>query len=139
MGIAIPGAIAAKLVSPDRNIVAVTGDGGFMMNMQELETALRIGTPFATIIFNDGGYGLIEWKQQQRYGESAFIDFSNPNFVDLAQSMGLKGYEVTSVQDFIPTLKDALAQTVPTVLNCPVDYRENLRFSQKAGELTCKT
>ena len=139
MGIAIPGAIAAKLVARDRNVVAVTGDGGFMMNMQELETALRIGTPFTTIIFNDGGYGLIEWKQQQRYGEAAFIDFSNPNFVDLAKSMGLKGYDVQSVQNFIPTLQEALAQPVPTVLNCPVDYRENLRFSQKSGELTCKT
>ena len=139
MGIAIPGAIAAKLVSPDRNIVAVTGDGGFMMNMQELETALRIETPFTTIIFNDGGYGLIEWKQQQRYGESSFINFGNPNFVGLAESMGLKGYNIESVQDFIPTLSKAMAQSVPTVINCPIDYRENLKFSQKSGELSCKT
>ncbi|NJN24187.1 MAG: acetolactate synthase large subunit [Acaryochloridaceae cyanobacterium RL_2_7] len=139
MGIAIPGAIAAKLVSPQRNIVAVTGDGGFMMNMQELETALRIGTAFTTIIFNDGGYGLIEWKQQQRYGEATFVNFSNPNFVALAESMGLKGYDISSVESFVPTLKEALAQTVPTVINCPIDYRENLRFSQKSGELTCKT
>lgn len=139
MGIAIPGAIAAKLVAPKQNIVAVTGDGGFMMNMQELETALRIGTPFTTIIFNDGGYGLIEWKQQQRYGESAFINFGNPNFVALAESMGLKGYNIESVQEFIPTLRKALAQSVPSVINCPIDYRENLKFSQKSGELSCKT
>ncbi|HEY9673910.1 MAG TPA: acetolactate synthase large subunit, partial [Waterburya sp.] len=72
MGIALPGAIGAKLVYPERKIVAVTGDGGFMMNSQELETALRIGTPFVTLIFNDGGYGLIEWKQQNHFGESAF-------------------------------------------------------------------
>ncbi|WP_242058636.1 acetolactate synthase large subunit [Microcoleus sp. FACHB-SPT15] len=140
MGIALPGAIAAKLVHPERNVVAVTGDGGFMMNCQELETALRVGTPFVTLIFNDGGYGLIEWKQQNHFGvgESAFIKFGNPDFVKFAESMGLKGYRVTSAADLIPTLKTALAQDVPTVIDCPVDYAENLRFTQKAGDLSCK-
>lgn len=137
MGIAIPGAIAAKLVYPDRKVVAVTGDGGFMMNCQELETALRVGTPFVTIIFNDGGYGLIEWKQHNHFGHSAFVKFTNPDFVKLAESMGLKGYRVTSATDLIPTLKTALSQSVPTVIDCPIDYSENLRFTQKAGDLTC--
>jgi acetolactate synthase-1/2/3 large subunit len=137
MGIAIPGAIAAKLVAPNRKVVAATGDGGFMMNSQELETALRVGTPFVTIIFNDGGYGLIEWKQINHYGESAFVKFTNPDFVKLAESMGLKGYRVKSTTDFVPILKEALNQDVPAVIDCPVDYRENLRFSQKAGDLTC--
>lgn len=138
MGIAIPGAIAAKLVAPDRKVVAVTGDGGFMMNCQELETALRIKTPFVTIIFNDGGYGLIEWKQINHFGESNFVHFGNPDFVKLAESMGLKGYRVKSSLDFIPILKDALNQDVPTIIDCPVDYRENLLFSRKAGDLTCE-
>ena len=137
MGIALPGAIAAKLVAPSRKVVAVTGDGGFMMNCQELETALRINTPFVTIIFNDGGYGLIEWKQINHFGASSFIKFGNPDFVKFAESMGLKGYRITASTDFIPTLKEALAQDVPTVIDCPVDYRENLRFSQRAGDLTC--
>ncbi len=137
MGIAIPGAIAARLVAPDRHVVAVTGDGGFMMNCQELETALRVGTPFVTIIFNDGGYGLIEWKQLNHYGESAFVHFTNPDFVKLAESMGLKGYRVESTLDFIPTLKEALEQEVPAVIDCPVDYRENMRFSQKSGGISC--
>jgi acetolactate synthase-1/2/3 large subunit len=137
MGIAIPGAIAAKLVAPNRKVVAVTGDGGFMMNNQELETALRIGTPFVTIIFNDGGYGLIEWKQHNHFGESAFIKFTNPDFVKLAESMGLKGYRISATTDFIPTLKEALAQDVPAIIDCPIDYSENLRFSQRAGDLTC--
>jgi len=137
MGIAIPGAIAAKLVNPERKIVAVTGDGGFMMNMQELETATRIGTPFVTLIFNDGGFGLIEWKQQIHYGRSAFIKFGNPDFVKLAESMGLKGYRVTSAMDLIPILKEALEQNVPAVIDCPVDYRENMLFSRKVGELSC--
>jgi len=138
MGIAMPGAIAAKLVHPDRNVIAVTGDGGFMMNCQELETALRVGTNFVTLIFNDGGYGLIEWKQHNQFGDSAFIKFGNPDFVKFAESMGLKGYRVNSVAEFIPTLKEALSQDVPTVIDCPVDYGENLRFSQKAGDLSCK-
>lgn len=137
MGIAIPGALAAKLVYPDRKIVAATGDGGFMMNCQELETALRVGTPFVTIIFNDGGYGLIEWKQRNHYGEASFVHFSNPDFVKLAESMGLKGYRVESTTDFVPILKEALAQSVPAVIDCPVDYSENIRFSQKAGDLSC--
>lgn len=138
MGIAIPGALAAKLVYPNRKVVAATGDGGFMMNCQELETALRVGTPFVTLIFNDGGYGLIEWKQQNQFGESSFVHFGNPDFVKLAESMGLKGYRVESTTDFIPTLKTALAQDVPSVIDCPVDYRENYRFTQKAGDLSCK-
>jgi acetolactate synthase-1/2/3 large subunit len=137
MGIAIPGAIAAKLVAPNRKVVAATGDGGFMMNCQELETALRTKTPFVTLIFNDGGYGLIEWKQLNQYGESAFIKFGNPDFVKLAESMGLKGYRVQSSTDFVPMLKDALLQDVPAVIDCPVDYRENLRFSQRSGDLSC--
>ena len=137
MGFAIPGALAAKLVSPSRKVVAVTGDGGFMMNCQELETALRVGTPFVTVIFNDGGYGLIEWKQMNYYGEPAYIHFTNPDFVKLAESMGLKGYRVESTEDFIPTLKKALDDEVPAVIDCPIDYRENLLFSQKTEDLSC--
>lgn len=138
MGIAIPGAIAAKLVNPERKIVAVTGDGGFMMNMQELETALRIGTPFATLIFNDGGYGLIEWKQQVHYNKSAFVKFGNPDFVKLAESMGLKGYRIASAYDLLPTLKEALDQPVPTVIDCPVDYSENMKLTRKSGDQVCE-
>ncbi|CCI04669.1 MAG: acetolactate synthase large subunit [Microcystis sp. M54BS1] len=138
MGIAIPGAIAAKLVHPDKRIVAVTGDGGFMMNCQELETALRVGTPFVTLIFNDGGYGLIEWKQFNHFGASSFIKFGNPDFVKFAESMGLKGYRVESAQDLIPILEDAFRQDVPAVIDVPVDYGENLRLSQKSGDLSCQ-
>ncbi|MEL6160812.1 MAG: acetolactate synthase large subunit [Cyanobacteria bacterium J06623_5] len=137
MGIAIPGGVAAKLVYPNRKVVAVTGDGGFMMNCQELETAHRIGTAFVTVIFNDGGYGLIEWKQESQYHESSYIKFNNPDFVKLAESMNLKGYRIESAEDFVPTLKAALAQNVPTVIDCPIDYRENLLFSEQAKVLSC--
>lgn len=137
MGIAIPGALAAKLINPNKKVVAVTGDGGFMMNCQELETALRVKTPFVTLIFNDNGYGLIGWKQMNQFGEKSFVDFTNPDFVKFAESMGLKGYRVKSADDLIPTLKTALEQDVPSVIDCPVDYAENIKFSQKAGDLTC--
>ncbi|HEY9689591.1 MAG TPA: acetolactate synthase large subunit [Coleofasciculaceae cyanobacterium] len=137
MGIAIPGAVAAKLVHPDRKVLAVTGDGGFLMNCQELETALRIGTPFVTLVFNDNGYGLIEWKQQDAFGRSRYIKFGNPDFVKFAESMGLKGYRVESEADLIPILKQALNDSVPAVIDCPVDYQENFKFSQKSGSLSC--
>ncbi|NRB06388.1 MAG: acetolactate synthase large subunit [Richelia sp.] len=139
MGIAIPGALAAKLVYPNSKVVAVTGDGGFMMNCQELETALRVGTAFITLIFNDGGYGLIEWKQENQFGKgnSSFVHFGNPDFVKLAESMALKGYRVEAATDLVPILKEALAQDVPAVIDCPIDYRENIRFTQQAGELSC--
>ena len=137
MGIAIPGGAAAKLVYPNRKVVAVTGDGGFMMNCQELETAHRIGAAFVTVIFNDGGYGLIEWKQASQYHESSYIKFNNPDFVKLAESMNLKGYRIESAADFIPTLTEALSQTVPSVIDCPIDYRENLLFSKQAKGLHC--
>ncbi|MEM9092847.1 MAG: acetolactate synthase large subunit [Cyanobacteria bacterium P01_F01_bin.53] len=137
MGIAIPGGVAAKLVHPNRNVVAVTGDGGFMMNCQELETAHRLGTAFVTIIFHDGGYGLIEWKQEAHFHESSYIKFNNPDFVKLAESMNLKGYRIESAEEFIPTLKEALAQNVPTVIDCPIDYRENLLFTERSKALSC--
>jgi acetolactate synthase I/II/III large subunit len=138
MGMAIPGAIAAKLVYPDRQVIAATGDGGFMMNMQELETAVRLKTPFVTLIFNDGGYGLIEWKQMQYFGSSAFIKFGNPDFVKLADSMGLKGYRITDSSELLPTLREALAQDLPTIIDCPIDYRENFLLSQTAKALACE-
>jgi acetolactate synthase I/II/III large subunit len=138
MGMAIPGAIAAKLVYPHRQVIAATGDGGFMMNMQELETAVRLKTPFVTLIFNDGGYGLIEWKQMQYFGSSAFIKFGNPDFVKLAESMGLKGYRITDSSELLPTLREALAQDLPTIIDCPIDYRENFLLSQTAKALACE-
>jgi acetolactate synthase-1/2/3 large subunit len=139
MGFSIPGAIAAKLVYPERKVVAATGDGGFMMNCQELETALRVGTPFVTLIFNDGGYGLIEWKQKHQFGDGSFVHFGNPDFVTMAESMGLKGYRIEKTSDLVPILEEALVQEVPAVIDCPIDYRENLFLSEKAQNIHCQT
>jgi acetolactate synthase-1/2/3 large subunit len=135
MGIAVPGAIAAKLVHPDKKVLAIVGDGGFMMNCQEFETALRAKTPFVTLIFNDGSYGLIKWKQQDRFGESCFVDFTNPDFVKFAESMYAKGYRIDKAEDLIPTLLDAFNQDVPCIIDCPVDYGENTKLTQHLKEL----
>ncbi len=131
MGIAVPGAIAASLVFPEKKVLAVAGDGGFLMNFQEFETALRVGNPFVTVVFNDNGYGLIKYKQLNKFGKAAFVDLENPDFVRLAKSMGLAGYRVETAEEFLPILRDAFSQKVPAVVECPVDNRENFRLSQE--------
>ena len=137
MGIALPGAFVAKLLYPERKCLAICGDGGFMMNSQELETAVRIGVPFVTLIFNDEAYGLIEWKQMNGFGRPAHIDFTNPDFVKYAEAFGAKGYRVEASDELVPILKDAFNQQVPSVIDCPVNYSENLRLTEALGQLTC--
>ena len=135
MGIAVPGAIAAKLAHPNKAVVAVTGDAGFMMNSQEIETALRCQTPIVILIWNDSQYGLIEWKQQRRFGRAAYIDFQNPNFVDYAKSFGAEGVRIESADQLLPTLQAALANPTVTVIDCPVDYSQNSRLTELLGNV----
>jgi len=137
MGIAVPGAIGAKLEHPDRTIVAVTGDAGFMMNSQEIETALRIGTPIVILIWTDSQYGLIKWHQLRHFGRPSHIDFNNPDFVKYAESFGAKGYRVEHTQDLVPTLKQAIVDNTVVLIDCPVDYEENMKLTEKLGELVC--
>jgi acetolactate synthase-1/2/3 large subunit len=135
MGIAVPGAIAAKLVFPDRKIVAVTGDAGFMMNSQEIETALRVGTPFVILIWNDSEYGLITWHQLRRFGRPSHIAFKNPDFVKYAESFGAKGYRVERAAELLPILEQALADDTVVIIDCPVDYSENMKLTKKLETL----
>lgn len=135
MGIALPGAIAAKLLYPERRVVAVTGDGGFLMNSQELETALRLKLPFVVLIWRDNGYGVIRWKQQVRFGRTSSVDFGNPDFVRYAESFGAAGYRVTEPGELRPILQQALQRDVPAVIDCPVDAAENLRLTQRLQAL----
>lgn len=137
MGIAVPGAIAARLAFPGRAVVAVTGDAGFMMNSQELETAMRLGLAFVVLIWNDNGYGLIEWKQMQAYGRCGNVRFTNPDFVRYAESFGAKGYRIEDADDLLPVLRRALADNTVSVIDCPVDYGENLKLTAKLGEMVC--
>src|SRR5207245_10331859 len=100
MGFALPAAIAAALVHPERKIVAVSGDGGFLMNCQELETATRLGLPVVNVIFRDGGYNLIQWKQQAQLGRESGVTFGNTDFVVLAAAFDAKGYWLASAIEF---------------------------------------
>ncbi|HEY7735621.1 MAG TPA: acetolactate synthase large subunit [Candidatus Limnocylindrales bacterium] len=135
MGIALPGAIAAKLVHPDRHVVALCGDGGFLMNVQELETARRIGANITAVIWRDDGYGLIDWKQRNIYGRPFAVEFGNPDFAALARSFGVAGFRVESGADLGPVLAQALAVDGPSVVEIPIDYRENLRLTEHLGAL----
>ncbi|MGI9303695.1 MAG: acetolactate synthase large subunit [Gammaproteobacteria bacterium] len=137
MGIGVPGAIAAKLVHPERTALTVTGDAGFLMNSQEIETALRLGVAIVILIWTDSKYGLIKWHQLRNFGRESHIDFTNPDFVKYAESFGGKGYKVNAADELAPTLKQAIADDTVVIIDCPVDYEENMKFTQKAGNLVC--
>ena len=137
MGIAVPGAIAAKLAMPDRKVVAVTGDAGFMMNSQEIETARRLGLAFVVLIWTDSQYGLIKWHQERTFGRPSNIDFTNPDFVKYAESFGAKGYRVESADALLPTLEQALGEDTVAIIDCPVDYAENMKLTANLGALIC--
>ena len=135
MGISLPGAIAAKLVHPDRKVVALCGDGGFLMNSQELETAKRIGANITVVVWRDDGYGLIDWKQRNEFGRPFGVEFGNPDFVDYARSFGIAGFRPASAGDLLPTLRRALDVDGPSLVEVPIDYRENLRLTEHLGAL----
>jgi acetolactate synthase-1/2/3 large subunit len=121
MGIALPGAIAAKLVHPERQIVAVMGDGGFMMNSQELETARRMRTAFVAVVLVDARYGVIELNQKRRFGRTFGVEFENPDFVAYARSFGLPAFAVNSADEFLPSLQKAMQLGEPALIAVPVD------------------
>ena len=137
MGIGVPGAIAAKLAHPECTAVTVTGDAGFLMNCQEIETALRIGTPIIVLIWTDSEYGLIHWHQLRHFGRPSHITFNNPDFVKFAESFGAKGYKVQAADELVPTLKQAIADDTVVIIDCPVDYSENMKLTEKLGKLVC--
>ncbi|MBI5049939.1 MAG: acetolactate synthase large subunit, partial [Nitrospirae bacterium] len=137
MGFAIPAAISAKMLYPEKKVMAVCGDGGFMMSAQELETAVRLNLPIVCLIFNDGGQGLIAWKQMLRFGREFGCRFGNPDFVKFAESFGAKGYRVEAEDELGPIIKDALSQKTPAVIDCPVDYSENLKLTETLNKIIC--
>ncbi len=137
MGFAIPTAISAKLLCPERKVLAAVGDGGFMMSLSELETARRLGVFFPVLIFNDGAYGLIGWKERMRFGEEFSVQFGNPDFMALAGAFGAKGYRVEKPQDLGMVLREALAANTISIIDCPVDYSGNMELTKKLGSITC--
>jgi acetolactate synthase I/II/III large subunit len=131
----LPGAIAAKIARPNANVLVATGDGSFLMNSQEIETALRIGTPMVILIWVDDAYGLISWKMDLEIGHNVDTRFGNPDFVAYAESFGAKGYRISSAAELLPTLREALAADTVSIVACPVDYSANSQLIESLGEL----
>ncbi len=136
MGIALPTAIAAKLVHPERKVVTVNGDGGFLMNVQELETAVRLKTPIVNVIWENRQYGSIVWKQDKKFGRHFGTDFGNPDFVKLADAFGMPAWRIEGPDDFGPTLRRALGLDVPSLIVLPIDYSVDVAISHELGTET---
>jgi acetolactate synthase-1/2/3 large subunit len=131
----VPGAIAAKLARPHNRVLVATGDGAFLMNSQEIETALRERIPFVVLIWVDDEYGLITWKMDLEMGENMDTAFGNPDFVAYAESFGARGVQITAADQLLPALNEALDLDTVTVIACPVDYSANLQLTDALGEL----
>ncbi|HEU4976041.1 MAG TPA: acetolactate synthase large subunit [Baekduia sp.] len=136
MGFAVPSAIAAKLVHPDRRVVAVNGDGGVLMNFQELETAMRLRTPFVTVVWENRQFGSIVWKQDTKFGEHFGVDFTNPDFVKLADAFGMPGWRCEAAEDFGRHLRHALTLDVPSLIVVPIDYSIDVALFEELGPET---
>ncbi|GAA4850504.1 acetolactate synthase large subunit [Luteimicrobium xylanilyticum] len=132
----LPGAIGAALALPGRRVLATMGDGSFLMNSQELETAVREQVPLVALVWVDEAYGLIKWKMDMELGRHDDVDFTNPDLVAYARSFGAEGHRITAAEQLAPTLREALADGGVHVIACPVDYRENLALTDRLGELT---
>ena len=128
MGAGLPSAIAAKIVHPDRSVTSICGDGGFMMNSQELETAIRIGVNIVVIVLRDNAYGMIKWKQSNMGLKNFGLDYGNPDFVQYAESYGAKGYRVESAAELLPLLNKCHTEAGVHLIEVPVDYSENDRI-----------
>jgi acetolactate synthase-1/2/3 large subunit len=136
MGIALPTAIAAKLVHPDRKVVTVNGDGGFLMNCQELETAARLKTAVVNVIWENAEFGSIVWKQDKKFGRHFGTGFTNPDFVKLAEAFGIPGMRCGSVDDLQRHLRTALELDGPSIIVVPIDYSQDVALSEQLGKET---
>ena len=135
MGFALPGAIGVKLARPDRRVLAMMGDGAFLMNSQELETAVREDVPLVVLVLVDDEYGLITWKMELDLGRHSETRFGNPDLVTYAESFGARGYRVEAADELLPILRQALAADGVSVISCPIDASENLRLTDRLGNL----
>ena len=137
MGFALPASIGAKMVFPKKKVLSINGDAGFLMNVQDLETAVRNNINVVAVVWLDGEYGLIKWKQQVQFkGDHSDLTFANPNFYDLANSFGMWGKQIESTDQFIPALNEAFKQKGPAIIGVPVDYSENMKLTQHLGKVS---
>jgi len=137
MGFALPGAIAASIVHPERRVLSVCGDAGFLMNVQEMETATRLGSNIVVMVWADNEYGLIAWKQETHFGRHTDLSFGNPDWNTLAKAFGWHGHYVENSADLAATLETAFGEEGPSLVVIPIDYRENPLLTKKLGEITC--
>ncbi len=137
MGFALPGAIAASLVYPERRILSICGDGGFLMNVQEMETARRINSNITVMVWEDGGYGLISWKQENEFNRSTDLAFNNPDWMQLAKSFDWNGHLVTDADNLQTALEASFNESGPSLVVIPINYNENALLTKRLGELTC--
>ncbi len=131
MGAGLPSAMMSAMVYPDRKVMAICGDGGFMMNSQELETAVRLGLNLTVLILNDSAYGMIRWKQANMGFSDWGLTYGNPDFVKYAESYGAKGHRVESAGHLAQLLAECLATPGVHLIDCPVDYSENDQILNK--------
>ncbi|MDE0310107.1 MAG: acetolactate synthase large subunit [Acidiferrobacterales bacterium] len=137
MGFALPGAIAADLVYPQRRVLAISGDAGFMMNVQEMETATRLNSNITVMVWEDNAYGLIAWKQDNQFGRHIDLSFGNPDWLKLAESFGWHGHRVDSSAALASVIEAALDESGPSLIVVPIDYDENPRLTRRLGEIVC--
>lgn len=137
MGFALPGDIAASFLDPNRKVLAVSGDGGFLINVQEMETVRRYDCNLTVMVWEDNEYGLIAWKQTDHFGSHAPLSFNNPDWMKLADSFGWHGHKVDNSRDLERALTTAVNQDGSSLLVIPVDYRENQILSAKLGDIAC--
>ncbi|MGD1933594.1 MAG: acetolactate synthase large subunit [Candidatus Phaeomarinobacter sp.] len=135
MGLPLPGAIAANMVHPDRKVFAIAGDGDFMMNVQEMETAFRMKSDMTVMVWEDGGYGLISWKQDNEFNRHTNLSFTNPDWMKLADSFGWHGQHVKNAKGLRPAIDEALAHDGPSLIVIPIDYRENALLTERLGQI----
>ena len=136
MGFAMPGSLGAKIALPDRKILSISGDAGFGMNVQELETAVRRKLNIVAMVWVDGEYGLIKWKQQDAFdGKHSNLKFGNPDFEKLAEAYGMWGKEITAADQLVPALEEAFQQEGPALIAVPVDYAENRKLTARLGAI----
>jgi acetolactate synthase-1/2/3 large subunit len=128
MGAGLPSAMAAYLVHPTRKIMAICGDGGFMMNSQELETAVRLNMNLIILILRDNAYGMIKWKQANMGFDNFGLDYQNPDFVKYAESYGARGYLALSADDLAKRISECQAEHGVHVIDVPIDYSDNDRI-----------
>ena len=137
MGFALPGSIASWVAQPDRKTLAICGDAGFMMNVQEMETAKRLGADIVVMVWEDNAYGLIEWKQQNEFGRHTDLSFGNPDWLQLASAFGWNGRYVSESAALAETLRAALEESGPSLVVVPIDYRENQLLTDRLGNIAC--